>query len=57
MPSSGRDMLDRAALVHRWDCPAVAAEPALEADARQAAISGRVLSDFKGLGRHFRLAV
>jgi hypothetical protein len=26
--SSGRDMLDRAALVHRWDCPAVA-EPAL----------------------------
>jgi hypothetical protein len=28
MPSSGRDMLDRAALVHRWDCPAVAAEPA-----------------------------
>lgn len=33
MPSSGRDMLDRAALVHRWDCPAVAAKPALpEAD-------------------------
>jgi hypothetical protein len=29
MPSSGRDMLDRAALVHRWDCPAVAANPAL----------------------------
>ncbi len=28
MPSSGRDMLDRAALVHRWDCPAVA-KPAL----------------------------
>jgi hypothetical protein len=28
MPSSVRDMLDRAALVHRWDCPAVA-EPAL----------------------------
>ena len=28
MPSSRRDMLDRAALVHRWDCPAVA-EPAL----------------------------
>jgi hypothetical protein len=28
MPSSGRDMLDRAALVHRWNCPAVA-EPAL----------------------------
>jgi hypothetical protein len=28
MPSNGRDMLDRAALVHRWDCPAVA-EPAL----------------------------
>jgi hypothetical protein len=29
----GRAMLDRAALVHRWDCPAVAAEPALpEAD-------------------------
>ena len=28
MPSSGRDMLDRTALVHRWDCPAVAAEPA-----------------------------
>ena len=28
MPSSGRDMLDRAALVHRWDCPAIA-EPAL----------------------------
>ena len=24
MPSSGRDMLDRAALIHRWDCPAVA---------------------------------
>jgi hypothetical protein len=24
MPSSGRGMLDRAALVHRWDCPAVA---------------------------------
>ena len=33
MPNSGRDMLDRAALVHRWDCPAVATEPALpEAD-------------------------
>ncbi len=29
MPSSGRDMLDRAAAVHRWDCPAVAAKPAL----------------------------
>jgi hypothetical protein len=29
MPSSGRDMLDRAVLVHRWDCPAVAADPAL----------------------------
>jgi hypothetical protein len=28
MRRSGRDMLDRAALVHRWDCPAVA-EPAL----------------------------
>ena len=28
MPSSGKNMLDRAALVHRWDCPAVA-EPAL----------------------------
>jgi hypothetical protein len=28
MPNSGRDMLDRAALVHRWDCPAVA-EPTL----------------------------
>jgi hypothetical protein len=28
MTRSGRDMLDRAALVHRWDCPAVA-EPAL----------------------------
>ena len=28
MPSSGTDLLDRAALVHRWDCPAVA-EPAL----------------------------
>jgi hypothetical protein len=26
--NGGRDMLDRAALVHRWDCPAVA-EPAL----------------------------
>ena len=43
MPSSGREMLDRAALVHRWDCPAVAAEPALpepdvaEADAAAAA--------------------
>jgi hypothetical protein len=24
MSSSGRDMLDRAAVVHRWDCPAVA---------------------------------
>ena len=24
MASSGRDMLDRAAFVHRWDCPAVA---------------------------------
>jgi hypothetical protein len=23
MASSGRDMLDRAAVVHRWDCPAV----------------------------------
>jgi hypothetical protein len=34
MPSSGgRDVLDRMTLVHRWDCPAVAAEPALpEAD-------------------------
>jgi hypothetical protein len=29
MASSGRDMLDRAAVVHRWDCPAVAAEPSL----------------------------
>ena len=29
MPSSGRDMLDRTTLVHRWDCPAVATEPAL----------------------------
>src|SRR6202522_2458689 len=29
MANSGRDMLDRAALVHRWDCPAIAAEPAL----------------------------
>lgn len=29
MPSSGRDMLDRVAAVHRWDCPAVAAKPAL----------------------------
>ena len=29
MPDSGRGMLDRAALVHRWDCPAVAAKPAL----------------------------
>jgi hypothetical protein len=28
MTRSGRGMLDRAALVHRWDCPAVA-EPAL----------------------------
>ena len=28
MANSGRDMLDRAALVHRWDCPAVA-EPVL----------------------------
>jgi hypothetical protein len=28
MSSSGSGMLDRAALVHRWDCPAVA-EPAL----------------------------
>jgi len=43
MPSSGRDMLDRMGLVHRWDCPAVAAEPALpepdvaEADAAAAA--------------------
>ena len=27
MPNSGRDMLDRAALVHRCDCPAVAAKP------------------------------
>ncbi len=29
MPSSGRDMLDRAAAVHLWDCPAVAAKRAL----------------------------
>ena len=29
MPSSGRNMLDRAAVVHRWDCPAIAAKPAL----------------------------
>ena len=28
MPNSGRNMLDRAALIHRWDCPAVA-EPAV----------------------------
>jgi hypothetical protein len=28
MSRSGRDMLDRASLVHRWDCPAVA-EPTL----------------------------
>src|SRR4029077_10066438 len=28
MPSSGRDLLDRADLGHRWNCPAVA-EPAL----------------------------
>jgi hypothetical protein len=27
--SGGRDMLDRAALVHRWDCTAVAVEGAL----------------------------
>jgi hypothetical protein len=43
MPSSGRDMLGRAALVHRWDCPAVASEPAppepdvVEVDAAAAA--------------------
>jgi hypothetical protein len=41
--SGGRGMLDRAAIVHRWDCPAVAAEPAphepdiAEADAAAAA--------------------
>jgi hypothetical protein len=30
--SSGRDMLDRAALVHRWDCPAVAESALPEPD-------------------------
>ena len=46
MPNSGRDMLDRAALVHRWDCPAVA-EPSLpgadvaEVDAVAAAVLRR----------------
>jgi hypothetical protein len=48
MPSSGRGILDRAALVHRWDCPAVA-EPAppepdvaeVDADAAAAAILRR----------------
>jgi hypothetical protein len=46
MTRSGRDMLDRAALVHRWDCPAVA-EPAppepevAEADAAAAAVLRR----------------
>jgi hypothetical protein len=42
MPNSGRGMLDRAALVHRWDCPAVAEpeipEPVIaEVDAAAAA--------------------
>jgi hypothetical protein len=32
MASSGRDLLDRAALVHRWDCPAVAAPALPETD-------------------------
>jgi hypothetical protein len=27
--NGGRDMLDRAAVVHRWDCPALAVEAAL----------------------------
>jgi hypothetical protein len=47
MPNSGRDMLDRAALVHRWDCPAVATNQAppesevAEVDAVAAAILRR----------------
>jgi hypothetical protein len=47
MPDSGRHMLDRMTTVHRWDCPAVAAEPALpepdvaEADAATAAVLRR----------------
>lgn len=40
MPSSGGEMLDRAALVHRWDCPAVAVEPALpEPDVAEADVA------------------
>jgi hypothetical protein len=47
MPANGRDLLDRAALVHRWDCPAVANEPTLpepgiaELDSAAAAILRR----------------
>jgi len=29
MANRGRDVLDRMTMVHRWDCPAVASEPAL----------------------------
>jgi len=29
MANRGRDALDRMTMVHRWDCPAVASEPAL----------------------------
>lgn len=43
MASSGRDMLDRAAAVHRWDCPAVA-EPALpEPDGAESAAAAAAL--------------
>jgi hypothetical protein len=54
MPNSGRDMLDRAALVHRWDCPAVA-EPALpepdlaEVDAAAAAALRRPYDSLRRL--------
>ena len=53
MPSSGRDMLDRAALVHRWDCPAVA-EPALpEPDVAEidAAAAAALRRPYDGLRR------
>jgi hypothetical protein len=33
--SGGRDMLDRAAVVHRWDCPAVAVDAAAAAALRR----------------------
>jgi hypothetical protein len=53
MPSSGRDMLDRAALVHRWDCPAVAEPAPPEPDVAEvdAAAAAALRRPYDGLRR------